>query len=117
MKMQRHERGAIRIAECLDPIGAPSGAHELVSACVENDSRHLLIDDRQLPPEFFDLRSRLAGELIQKLQNYHVKLAIVFSDVVSHGERFEEFVREARRGSNFRTFDDREAALTWLASG
>jgi hypothetical protein len=111
------ERGGVRIVENLEPVGSTGDALALVSACVEHDAMNLLLDDRHLPPPFFDLRSGFAGEFVQKLQNYRVRLAVVFSDPSQHGERFEQFVLEARRGRGFRAFDDRESAAAWLASG
>jgi hypothetical protein len=110
-------RNANRIVECLEPIGSTGDALELISACIENDATRVLIDDRHLPPAFFELRSGFAGEFVQKLVNYRMQLAAVFSDVSKHGERFEQFVGEARRGRGFRAFDDRESALAWLAGG
>ena len=115
MKTTALERSSAKILECLEPIGSAGDALGLVSACVENDATRILLEDRHLPPAFFDLRSGFAGEFIQKLLNYRMQLAVVFSDVSSHGERFEQFVLEARRGRGFRAFDDRDSALAWLA--
>jgi len=117
MKITLLDHTGARIVECLEPIGSTGDALGLVAACVEHDATRLLLDDRHLPPAFFDLRSGFAGEFVQKLVNYRMQLAVVFSDVASHGERFEQFVLEARRGRGFRAFGDRESALAWLASG
>ena len=111
------EREGARILECQEPIVTTGDALGLVSAAFEHDATRILLEDRHLPAEFFQLRTQFAGEFVQKLLNYQLRLAVVFSDVAKHGERFEEFVREARRGRGFRAFDDRENALAWLASG
>jgi hypothetical protein len=111
------ERSGVRILECQEPIVTTGDALGLVSAGFEHDATRILIEDRHLPPEFFQLRSGFAGEFVQKLVNYQLQLAVVFSDAAKHGERFAEFVGEARRGRGFRAFDDRESALSWLASG
>jgi hypothetical protein len=110
------EHGGVRILECTEPIATTGDALGLVSAAFENDATRILLEDRHLPPAFFELRTQFAGEFVQKLLNYQLRLAVVFSDVPKHGERFEEFVREARRGRGFRAFDDRASALAWLAS-
>ena len=57
------------------------------------DSGGLLIDESQLGPDFFDLRTGLAGEVLQKFTNYRVRLAIVIADAQAYGGRFSELVR------------------------
>ena len=100
--------------ECEIDIRRVDDALELVTACIEQDTGRLLIEAARLPDEFFDLKTRFAGEFIQKLQNYRLKLAIVVPADADHGERFAEFVREARGGNGFRVFDDRVGAEAWL---
>ena len=74
----------------------------------------LLLRDGQLPSEFFDLQTRFAGEFIQKLVNYRIVVACVFDPSVSSSGRFQEYIREAKRGSQFRSFHDEDAAIAWL---
>lgn len=56
----------------------------------------LVVKEEDLSPIFFDLRSGVAGELLQKFVNYRVPLALVVKDPSVHGKRFEELARELR---------------------
>jgi RNA polymerase sigma factor (sigma-70 family) len=103
-----------RILECLEPIATTGDALGLVSACIEHDATRLLLEDRHLPPAFFDLRTGFAGEFVQKLVNYRMQLAVVFSDVAKHGSASSSSCWR-RGGRGFRAFDDRERAR--LAGG
>ena len=103
------------ITECEIDVRRVDDALELVTVCIEQQTGRLLIDAARLPDEFFDLKTRFAGEFIQKLQNYRLKLAIVLPPDGEHSARFGEFVREARTGSGFRFFDDRAGAEAWLS--
>lgn len=100
--------------ECDIDIVRVDDALALVSACIEQDTGCLLIDSSRLPRAFFDLKTRFAGEFVQKLQNYRIRVAIVIPQDADHGDRFTEFVREARRGSGFRVFAERTDAEAWL---
>lgn len=74
----------------------------------------LVLAESELSPQFFDLRSGLAGELMQKFVNYGARLAIVVPDPSVHGERFCELVHEHRRHPNVRFFGSAPEAYTWL---
>ena len=100
--------------ECEIEIARVDDALQLVTACFEEQTGRLLIDSSRLPDEFFDLKTRFAGEFVQKLQNYRIRCAVVLQPDADHGKRFTEFVREAKRGTGFRVFDDRAAAEVWL---
>lgn len=91
-------------------------AVHLVSACVESGARGILLDDRVLPPEFFDLSTGLVGEILHKLTMYHIRLAGVVPDVSIHSPSFRAFLREANSGSQIRFHSTREQAVAWLES-
>lgn len=74
----------------------------------------LVVKEEDLSPIFFDLRSGLAGELLQKFVNYRVPLALVVKDPSSHGKRFEELARELRTHAKVRIFPAHEAAAAWV---
>lgn len=96
------------------PIERPNDIGAALSDGMANG--HLLLDERDLAPAFFDLRTGLAGEMFQKFVNYRVPLALVVADVTVHGERFTELAREHRSHPLVRVFPDRAQAEDWLAT-
>jgi hypothetical protein len=119
MKPFAFEHAGARLLACEGELAAPGDALEFVSASCEHDAHGIVLEAAQLPPAFVDLRTRFAGEFIQKLQNYQLRTALVLADAGAgdpgHGERFREFLLEARTGKVFRVFDLRAHALDWLA--
>lgn len=102
------------ILRCATPIETSGDALAIVAATYEHDASGVLLEAANLPAAFFDLRSGFAGEFIQKLVNYRLAVAAVFSDESAHGERFREYIQEARSGRQFRTFGEVADALRWL---
>ena len=85
-----------------DALGASLGA------------KGLILTESDLAPEFFDLRSGLAGELFQKFINYKVRVAIVLPDAEAYGERFGELAYEHRSHSLIRFVRSEDEAKAWL---
>ena len=76
----------------------------------------LLLTDRELSPEFFDLTTGIAGELFQKCTNYQIRVGLVLENPDAYGERFSELVFEHRNHKLIRFFDSTNEAKTWLSS-
>jgi hypothetical protein len=74
----------------------------------------LLLTESDVSPEFFNLRSGLAGELFQKFANYQIRLAIVVKDSAAYGERVSELIFEHRNHSSIRFFNSLTDAKSWL---
>ena len=107
----------VRIVRCASQISKRDDAVDLVTACVEHGSRLLLLEPEAFSDPFFDLRTRIAGEFVQKIQSYGIRTAAVFPADREYPERFKEFLIEAKRGRAFRAFASRSDALDWLAAG
>lgn len=62
-------------------------------------ARVVVLPVGRLAPEFFQLRTGLAGEVIQKFVNYRLKLVIVgdFAEAASRSEALQAFIRESNR--------------------
>ncbi len=96
------------------PVQTTQDALDLVALCGQNDANRLMVHGAVLSEEFFRLRTGVAGEILQKLVNYHVKTAAVLTDLAAMRGKFRDMASEAGRGSHFRVFDNRQEAESWL---
>ncbi len=64
----------------------------------QSDCDKVIIRKTQLTPSFFDLKTRLAGEILQKFSTYGMRIAIVgdFSQVSS--KSLHDFILESNNG-------------------
>ena len=85
---------------------------DAVGACI--GAAGLILTEADVAPEFFDLKTGLAGEVMQKFVNYRQRVAIVVPDLSPYGERVRELAREHASHSIIRFVRSREEADTWL---
>jgi hypothetical protein len=86
----------------------------ILAVCFEHAAYAILLYPENLTEHFFDLSSGEAGVILQKLRNYHVRLAIVRSPTLRLSSRFAELLADEGRGPDFGLFDERAAAQEWL---
>lgn len=94
-----HHAGSAILAEVIDPeqISGPEDLLDIMADARYNDSDSLVIYAKDLHPDFFDLKTRMAGDILQKFSNYRMKLSIVgdFSNISS--KALNDFIRESNR--------------------
>jgi PadR family transcriptional regulator, regulatory protein AphA len=95
---------------------AGAGRLELVAACGEYNTDRVMLHASHLTDDFYQLRTGLAGAVLQKFANYRIRAAAVLTPEFVNQGRFREMVMEANRGNQFRVFYDRESAEAWLTS-
>jgi hypothetical protein len=76
--------------------------------------RGLILSEADLGPDFFDLRTGLAGELMQKFVNYRVRVAIIVPLPDDHGERFAELAHEHATHPTVRFVRSLDEAMQWM---
>lgn len=77
-------------------------AVDLMSAASEQRAAWIAIPVARLGDDFFELRTRIAGEIAQKFETYGAKVAIVgeIADRVAMSHSLAAFVAEANRGQS-----------------
>lgn len=90
-------------------------ALDCVAACGEYGTPRLMIYASNLAPEFFDLKTGLAGQILLKFSIYSLKVAAVVPSEIAGKGRFGEMVYENNRvNQEFRVYPTREEAEAWL---
>ncbi len=100
-----------------DPVlDGEQRASDLVGDALSSRATMIAVPVDRLGADFFQLRSGLAGAIVQKVVVYHLNLAVV-GDVSAHleaSEALRDWVRECNRGDDVcfvPSFDDLAARL------
>jgi len=75
----------------------------------------LIIHEKNIHPDFFDLKTKMAGEILQKFSTYRVKLAIVGNFSKYESKSLKDFIFESNKGKLVNFVDDIEKALVFLS--
>ncbi|KNY29586.1 DUF4180 domain-containing protein [Pseudobacteroides cellulosolvens] len=106
-----------KYVECIsaaNPLGSEQDALDIIALCGDNDTNLLMLHERALSEDFFKLKTKIAGAMLQKFANYRMKVALVISKDIIGKSKFKEMASEANRGSQFRVFNTKEDAEVWL---
>lgn len=97
-------------------LGGESGADDFLSPALSANAELLVLPVRRIDGKFFDLRSGIAGRVVQKFVTYGVRLVIMgdISEWTGRSRAFRDFVYEANKGGAFWFVADEEALLERL---
>jgi hypothetical protein len=101
MEIKYHKSASgIRIAEIVpggDLISGPEDILDIMADVRYNDCDRIIIHQNSFNTDFFDLKTGVAGEILQKFSNYRMKLAIIgnFSSIESRSLR--NFIGESNK--------------------
>jgi len=78
-------------------IAGPDDILDLMAEARFNGSDRMIIHEKSFHPDFFELKTKVAGEILQKFSNYRMKLAIIGDFTVFESKSLKEFIRESNR--------------------
>ncbi|GIP33761.1 DUF4180 domain-containing protein [Paenibacillus sp. J2TS4] len=76
---------------------------------------HIVINKSLLSESFFDLKTRLAGEILQKFINYDVKVAIIGDFSAYSSRSLQDFIYECNNGHDFFFLPTEQQAIERLS--
>lgn len=71
----------------------------------------VIIYEKNLNPKFFDLKTKMAGEILQKFTQYKVQLSIVGEFSKYNSSSLDDFIRESNKGHHIHFVDSIDQAL------
>lgn len=94
------------------PLAAPGDANDFLSETWAQKATVAVLPLARLSADFLNLKTRLAGEVIQKFVNYQVLLVILgdTSAAAAESTALRDFIYESNRGKSV-WFLDSEAAI------
>ena len=76
-------------------------ALDLMVLAGDKGCRKIILYKKTINPQFFELKSGLAGEVLQKFANYRLKLAVVGDFSAISSKSLKSFIYESNRSGQF----------------
>jgi len=104
----------LRIAEITtesEIINSPQDMLDIMADIGYGGCNNIIIHKQVLHQDFFDLKTGLAGEILQKFSNYRMRLAIVgdYSQITSRS--LMDFIRESNKGKTINFVESFDIAV------
>ena len=87
----------------------------IATAWYEAECDRIVVHKTMLAESFFDLKTRLAGDILQKFINYKAKLAIVGDFSVYASKSLKDFIYESNNGNDIFFLPTEQQAIEKLS--
>lgn len=118
MHIEIHQTGDIKIAELVSQemlINNYEDALQLIVDLYYQDFDRMIIHEKNITPAFFDLKTGIAGDVLQKFSNYKMRLAIIGEFPKYPGQAIKDFIYESNKGRQVNFLDSLESAIEKLS--
>ncbi len=118
MELKIREANDNTIAEVISDqvkVNTVQDAVDLMANADYQGARSVIIYEKNLAPEFFDLKTKMAGDILQKYSNYRMQLAIVGDFEKYQSNSLNAFIIECNRGNHIFYVDSLDSAIQKLS--
>lgn len=95
-------------------LAFPEDANDLLGNAYYQGFEGMIISTDKISPRFFDLKTKLAGEVLQKFSAFRMRLAIVGDFSAFPSESLQSFICESNRGRLIHFSPTTADALAWF---
>lgn len=117
MKIKSHDINTTKIAEIISDeiiIKSAQDGLDLLGDIYYQGFDKLIMYEHNITPEFFDLKTKMAGDILQKFSNYRVGLAIVGDFEKYQSKSIRDFIFESNKTKHINFSETLEKALEGL---
>ncbi|PIF46191.1 uncharacterized protein DUF4180 [Chryseobacterium sp. 52] len=117
MQIKSHGINTIKIAEIISDtiiIKSAQDGLDLLGDIYYQGFDKVIMYEKNITPEFFDLKTKIAGDILQKFSNYRVGLAIVGDFEKYESKSIRDFIFESNKTKHINFADTLEDALERL---
>lgn len=97
MQLRTIMAGETQITKVLDDEWRLRTEQDALDLMANTPSDHIVIHERNVDPRFFDLSTKIAGGILQKLTNYRIRLAIIGDFSKYPSQTLKDFIYESNR--------------------
>lgn len=118
MQIKAHLINNKRIAEIISDeiiIQSMEDGGDLVGNIYYQDFGLAIIHEKNISPDFFDLKTGIAGEILQKFSNYRIRLAIVGDFSKFESKSINDFIFESNKAKHINFVESLAEALEKLS--
>ncbi|MGX5687228.1 DUF4180 domain-containing protein [Chryseobacterium cucumeris] len=118
MIIQQHEINSIKIAEIISDdiiIRSAQDGLDLMGNIYYQGFDKVILYEKNITPEFFDLKTKIAGEILQKFSNYRIGLAIVGDFSKYESKSMRDFIFESNKTNHINFVPSLEDALVYFS--
>jgi hypothetical protein len=112
---QVHRKNEVDIVEVTSPIKPIRSAQDFLDLAGNVPSRRIILKKEMIDEAFFDLKTGTAGEILQKVSNYNMKLAIVGDFAFYESRSLRDFIYESNKTNQVVFVSNTEKALDRLS--
>jgi len=97
MKTIIHSRNGNTIAEIIEDGIILKNVQDFLDIAANIESRTLLFHKENIVPEFFDLKTKIAGDILQKASNYRIRIGIIGKFENIRSKSLRDFIYESNK--------------------
>lgn len=97
-------------------ISQTRDALDIMGDCNYQGAYSIVLHEKNLIPAFFDLKTGIAGDILQKFSTYSNRLAIAGDFTQYESKSLRDFIRESNRVGRILFVDSIEAAIRLLST-
>ena len=98
-------------------INNAQDALDILANCAYQDAKRIIIHQKNITESFFDLKTTLAGDILQKFSNYNVKLAIIGDFSIYTSKSLRDFIYESNKAGRISFVATKDEAIEALTAG